>query len=96
MMLCSCCDVLLMLRCCLVISNFKLTSIFLHGYRYAVRQLNRLVILQLQEVKGKWLHKKQQMGLIFHLFDRGLPMLEYEASVGSGNRVQSCSPVVTE
>jgi hypothetical protein len=55
-------------------------SVFLHGYRYAARQLHMPIILQLQEVKGERLRKKQQMGLIFHLLDRGLPMLEYEAS----------------
>jgi hypothetical protein len=41
--------------------------------------LNKPVILQLQEVKGERLRKKQQMGLIFHLLDRGLPMSKYEA-----------------
>jgi hypothetical protein len=68
------------LRCCLVISNFKLMLVFLHGCRYAVQQLHRPIILQLQEVKGERLCKKQQMELIFYLLDRGLPMLEYEAS----------------
>jgi hypothetical protein len=47
--------------------------------RFAARQFQKPVLQQLQENKGERSRKKQQMGIIFHLFQHGRPKLEYEA-----------------
>jgi hypothetical protein len=47
--------------------------------QYATRQVQKPISLLLQEVKGECARKRQQMAVIFHLFQQGQPMLKYEA-----------------
>jgi hypothetical protein len=46
--------------------------------RMASRVVNKPVTVLLQEVKGERARKQKQMAIIFHLLQRGRPMLEYE------------------
>jgi hypothetical protein len=63
----------------LLISYVAIACAWVGGSRFAARQLNKLVLAQLVEVKGKRARKRQQMGVVFHLLSQGLPLLEFQA-----------------